>query len=87
MYENEEKRMKEKVINGIVYYTYWGGKEVCVMWKDVKKNDGTMLLCRRKQIRGRLYIIRNDRMFVSCIDVLLLLPRLHFIGLENSQKD
>ncbi|MGE6538587.1 competence protein ComG [Bacillus luti] len=36
MYENEEKRMKEKVINGIVYYTYWGGKEVCAMWKDMK---------------------------------------------------
>ncbi|MBE5104236.1 competence protein ComG [Bacillus thuringiensis] len=36
MYENEEQRAKEKVINGIVYYTYWGGNEVCAMWKDVK---------------------------------------------------
>ncbi|WP_141532293.1 competence type IV pilus minor pilin ComGE [Bacillus cereus] len=36
MYENEERRVKEKVINEIVYYTYWGGNEVCVMWKDVK---------------------------------------------------
>ncbi|AXP00128.1 competence type IV pilus minor pilin ComGE [Bacillus anthracis] len=36
MYENEAKQQKEKVINGNVYYTYWGGNEVCVMWKDVK---------------------------------------------------
>ncbi|MDR4983107.1 competence protein ComG [Bacillus cereus] len=37
MYENEEKRVKEKVVNGIIYYTYWGGNEVCAMWKDVKE--------------------------------------------------
>lgn len=36
MYENEAKQQKEKVINGNVHYTYWGGNEVCVMWKDVK---------------------------------------------------
>ncbi|MCT4572770.1 Arm DNA-binding domain-containing protein [Bacillus thuringiensis] len=36
MYGNEEKRIIEKNINGIVYYTYWGGNEVCTMWKDVK---------------------------------------------------
>ncbi|WP_220778553.1 competence type IV pilus minor pilin ComGE [Bacillus paranthracis] len=36
MYENEAKQQKEKVINGNVYYTYWGGNEVCAMWKDVK---------------------------------------------------
>ncbi|MGE7881126.1 competence type IV pilus minor pilin ComGE [Bacillus sp. NPDC094077] len=43
MYENEEQRVKEKVINGIVYYTYWGGNEVCAMWKDVKER--TMKQC------------------------------------------
>ncbi|PGK36350.1 competence protein ComG [Bacillus anthracis] len=36
MYENEEKQQKEQVINGNVYYTYWGGNEVCAVWKDVK---------------------------------------------------
>ncbi|MGE7885837.1 type II secretion system protein [Bacillus cereus] len=36
MYENKEKRIIEKNINGIVYYTYWGGNEVCTMWRDVK---------------------------------------------------
>lgn len=36
MFENEEKRVQEKVINGIVYYTYWRGNEVCAMWEDVK---------------------------------------------------
>ncbi|PFJ12641.1 competence protein ComG [Bacillus cereus] len=37
MYENGERRLKEKNINEIVYYTYWGGNEVCAMWKDVKE--------------------------------------------------
>ncbi|PGM88806.1 competence protein ComG [Bacillus cereus] len=36
MYENEEKRVKEQVIKGIVYYTYWRGDEVCTMWKDMR---------------------------------------------------
>jgi len=36
MYENEAKQQKETVVNGNVYYTYWGGNEVCAMWKDVK---------------------------------------------------
>ena len=36
MYGNEDKRIIEKNINGIVYYTYWGGNEVCTMWRDVK---------------------------------------------------
>ncbi|WP_141540455.1 competence protein ComG [Bacillus toyonensis] len=36
MYENEEMRVKEKIIKELVYYTYWGGSEVCTMWKDVK---------------------------------------------------
>ena len=36
MYGNEEKRIIEKNINGIVYYTYWESNEVCTMWKDVK---------------------------------------------------
>ncbi|HDR7791968.1 TPA: competence protein ComG [Bacillus luti] len=36
VYEDKEKRVKEEVINGIVYDTYWGGNEVCAMWKDVK---------------------------------------------------
>ena len=31
-----QNNRKEKVINGNVYYTYWGGNEVCAMWKDVK---------------------------------------------------
>lgn len=35
-YENEEKRVKEQVIKGIVYYTYWRGDEVCTMWKDMR---------------------------------------------------
>ncbi|MGG0758571.1 type II secretion system protein [Bacillus paramycoides] len=34
--ENEEKRIKEQVIKGVVYYTYWRGDEVCTMWHDVK---------------------------------------------------
>jgi len=36
MYENGAKQQQEKVVNGNVYYTYWGGNEVCAMWKDVK---------------------------------------------------
>ena len=36
MYGNEDKRIIEKNINGIVYYTYWGGNEVCTVWRDVK---------------------------------------------------
>ncbi|MDA1803134.1 competence type IV pilus minor pilin ComGE [Bacillus cereus group sp. BY32LC] len=36
MYENGVKQQQEKVVNGNVYYTYWGGNKVCAMWKDVK---------------------------------------------------
>ena len=48
MYGNEDKRIIEKNINGIVYYTCWGGNEVCTVWRCERQNDGTMLLCRRK---------------------------------------
>ncbi len=33
MYGNEDKRIIEKNINGIVYYTCWGGNEVCTVWR------------------------------------------------------
>lgn len=36
MYGNEDKWIIEKNINGIVYYIYWGGNEVCIVWRDVK---------------------------------------------------
>ncbi|PFL22883.1 competence protein ComG [Bacillus cereus] len=36
LFKDEEKREKEQVIKGIVYYTYWRGDEVCAVWKDMR---------------------------------------------------
>jgi len=48
-YEDEEKREKEQVIKGIVYYTYWRGDEVCAVWKDMREKAMEQCLYAEKR--------------------------------------
>ncbi len=75
MYENEAKQQKEKVINGNVYYTYWGGNEVCAMWKDVKgKMMEQCFLCGRKnELEVGFTLIEMIVCFFSVITFLFTL--------------